>query len=155
MNWRIMAAALALGLSEPTFAVVPSEQLRDPVLEARARIISQQLRCVVCQNQSIDDSDASLAHDLRVIVRERLSAGASDKQTIQYLVDRYGSYVLLKPPVETATYALWFGPALFLLLGGLGAWAYVGRRGHGTDDFALNEEEAARVEALLRGDRPR
>ena len=111
MTFRLLFCLLLAG---PAFAVLPSEQLADPALEARARAISAGIRCVVCQNQSIDDSDAPLAHDLRVIVRERLTAGDSDAAATQYLVARYGHYVLLKPPVEAATLALWFAPALLL-----------------------------------------
>jgi cytochrome c-type biogenesis protein CcmH len=107
---------LLLFLAAPAQAVLPDEMLADPGLEARARSISQELRCVVCQNQSIDESDAPLARDLRVIVREQLSAGRSDAQTMDYVVARYGNFVLLKPPVEPATWALWAGP--FVLLGG-------------------------------------
>jgi cytochrome c-type biogenesis protein CcmH len=98
---------------------MPSERLADPALEARARALSQELRCLVCQNQSIDDSNADLAHDLRVLVRERLTAGDSDAQVLAYLTSRYGDYVLLRPPVEPATYLLWFGPPALLLLGGI------------------------------------
>jgi cytochrome c-type biogenesis protein CcmH len=114
--------ALALFLilaSFPAVAVMPSERLADPALEARARVLSQELRCLVCQNQSIDDSNADLAHDLRVLVRERLTAGDSDAQVLAYLTSRYGDYVLLRPPVEPATYFLWFGPPALLLLGGI------------------------------------
>src|SRR5579862_9875828 len=101
----LFAAVLS---ASPVFAVLPGEQLADPKLEARARAISQELRCVVCQNQTIDDSDATLAHDLRVILRERLEAGDSDDQAKAYIVRRYGPYVLLKPPLEPATALLWF-----------------------------------------------
>jgi cytochrome c-type biogenesis protein CcmH len=99
-------------------AVQPEEVLEDPVLEARARDISLNLRCLVCQNQSIDDSNAELAKDLRVLVRERLVAGDSDQQVIDYVVDRYGDFVLLKPPVKPVTYLLWAAPVLVLLFGG-------------------------------------
>ncbi len=102
---RLAVLALLL-LAGPAQAVLPDEQLADPQLEARARTISKQLRCVVCQNQSIDDSDAPLARDLRVIVREQLSAGKSDEQTMDFIVERYGHFVLLKPPFEPATWAL-------------------------------------------------
>jgi cytochrome c-type biogenesis protein CcmH len=98
---------------------MPAERLADPALEARARALSQELRCLVCQNQSIDDSNADLAHDLRVLVRERLTAGDSDVQVLAYLTSRYGDYVLLRPPVEPATYLLWFGPPALLLVGGI------------------------------------
>jgi cytochrome c-type biogenesis protein CcmH len=106
-------------LAAPALAVLPDERLADPALEARARTLSQELRCLVCQNQSIDDSNADLAHDLRVLVRERLVAGDSDTQVLAYLTSRYGDYVLLRPPVKPATLLLWFGPPLLLLAGGL------------------------------------
>jgi len=107
--WLIACAALAL--AGPARAVTPDEQLRDPKLEARARALSQELRCLVCQNQSIDDSAAPLAHDLRVILRERLAAGDTDRQAVDYLVRRYGDFVLLRPPFQADTWALWLGPA--------------------------------------------
>jgi cytochrome c-type biogenesis protein CcmH len=113
-------ALLALmALAGPARAVLPGEQLADPRLEARARHIGGQLRCLVCQNQSIDDSDAALASDLRVILRERLLAGDSDRQAIDFIVRRYGHYVLLNPPFEPQTLLLWLGPALVLLVGGV------------------------------------
>ena len=112
------ALVLLLGLA-PAFAVLPSERLADPALEARARALSQELRCLVCQNQSIDDSSADLAHDLRVLVRERLTAGDSDADVLRYLTSRYGDYVLLNPPVKPATWLLWFGPPALLVIGGL------------------------------------
>ena len=100
---------------EAGFAVQPEEMLSDPALEARARVISQDLRCPVCQNQSIDDSDADLAHDLRVLVRQRLEKGDSDDAVKQYIVNRYGDYVLLTPPFKKSTFILWTGPLLLLL----------------------------------------
>src|SRR5215469_5518980 len=106
-----------LMLAAPAHAVLPDEQLRDPKLEARARHISQELRCVVCQNQTIDDSEAPLAHDLRVLLRERLLKGDSDEEAKAYLVKRYGTYVLLKPPFELDTLALWLGPVLVFAAG--------------------------------------
>lgn len=133
-------------------AVQPDEQLADPALEARARNLSQELRCVVCQNQSIDDSDAPLARDLRVLLREQLVKGATDEQAKQYLVDRYGHFVLLKPPFEAATYALWLGPLAVLLAGGLGVATYVRRRRVAAEP-GLTGEEKQRLESLLRGDR--
>ena len=117
---RVAIALLALmALAGPVRAVLPGEQLADPRLEARARHIGAQLRCLVCQNQSIDDSDATLASDLRVILRERLVAGDSDRQAIDFIVKRYGHYVLLNPPFEPETLLLWLGPALVLLGGGV------------------------------------
>jgi cytochrome c-type biogenesis protein CcmH len=108
-------------------AVEPSEMLKDPALEARARSISQEIRCLVCQNQSIDDSNADLARDLRVIVRERLKAGDSDPQVRDYLVARYGDFVLLDPPFKAKTVILWVGPGLLLLLG-VGVIVFAARR---------------------------
>ena len=115
----LMAALLLLALGGLAQAVEPSERLADPALEARARAISQELRCVVCQNESIDESGADLAHDLRVLLRQRIAAGDTDQQAIDYIVARYGQFVLLKPPVEPATYALWFGPPAVLALAAL------------------------------------
>lgn len=138
----------AFAFAAPAFAVLPSEQLADPKLEARARAISQELRCVVCQNQSIDDSDAPLAHDLRVIVRERLKAGDSDEAVKSWLVRRYGAYVLLKPPLEPATLLLWFGPLLVLLAGAAGAGVYLLRR-TGQGSASLSTEEEMEVARLL------
>ena len=147
---RILALS-ALFVATAAGAVLPDEQLADPALEARARAISQQLRCVVCQNQSIDDSDAPLARDLRIIVREQLSAGKSDAQTMDYIVARYGNFVLLRPPFEPATWALWLTPLFVLLAGGGGVAVYLaGRRRGGGETPALTAEEQARVEALLR-----
>lgn len=126
----LAACIFLLLVLSPAGAVQPDEILDDPVLEARARDISQNLRCLVCQNQSIDDSNADLARDLRVIVRQRLVAGDSDDEVIQYLVDRYGDYVLLRPPVMGSTYFLWFGPFAILLVAG-GALLLAARRGGG------------------------
>jgi cytochrome c-type biogenesis protein CcmH len=134
-------------------ATNPDEILADPVLEQRARDLSKQLRCLVCQNQSIDDSDADLAGDLRRIVREQLVAGKSDGEVIDYLTARYGDFVLLKPPVKPATWSLWFGPALVLVIAAAGIVGYVTRqRRRGTQAaLPLSADERARLEALLRG----
>jgi cytochrome c-type biogenesis protein CcmH len=110
-------AALWLAFASQAHAIQPNEVLTDPALEARARDIGRELRCLVCQNQSIDDSDADLARDLRVLVRQRLTAGDNDRQVIDYVVSRYGDFVLLRPPVKPETWALWFGPAV---IGGVG-----------------------------------
>jgi len=124
----LVALLAALVLAGPARAVLPSEQLSDPKLEARARAIGAQLRCLVCQNQSIDDSDAPLAGDLRVILRERLVAGDTDQQAIDFVVQRYGHFVLLRPPFETQTLLLWLGPVFVLVAGGV--WvAVLARRG--------------------------
>jgi cytochrome c-type biogenesis protein CcmH len=114
---RLAFFALLIVLAGPVHAVTPDEILKDPALEARARHLSQELRCMVCQNQSIDDSDAQLAHDLRVLVRERLSAGDSDKQVLDFLVARYGDFVLLRPPLQIDTLLLWGLPPAALLAG--------------------------------------
>ncbi|MBL4617396.1 MAG: cytochrome c-type biogenesis protein CcmH [Robiginitomaculum sp.] len=103
-------------------AVLPHEQLSDPVLEQRAREVSKNLRCVVCQNQSIDDSNAQLAADMRKLVRARIVAGDSNEQVTQHIVDRYGNFVLMRPPLKQSTFALWFGPLGFVLIGGLVFW---------------------------------
>jgi cytochrome c-type biogenesis protein CcmH len=138
---------LALALAGPALAVNPDERLADPVLEARARTLGKELRCLVCQNQSIDDSNADLAHDLRVLVRERLTAGDSDAQVLAYLQARYGNYVLLKPPVDPATWALWFGPAAVLLVG---VGVLVARRRRVPAAPApLTEEERRHLELLM------
>ena len=140
---------LALALAGPALAVNPDERLADPVLEARARTLGKSLRCLVCQNQSIDDSNADLAHDLRVLVRERLTAGDSDAQVLAYLQARYGDYVLLKPPVDPATWVLWFGPAAVLLIGG-GILA-LRRRATPAVPAPLTAEEQARLDLLMAG----
>jgi cytochrome c-type biogenesis protein CcmH len=121
-------------------AVEPNEMLADPALEARAQAIGKELRCPVCQGQSIEDSDAALAHDLRVLVRSRLKAGDSDDQVKQYLVARYGDYVLLKPPLKKETVILWFGP-LILLLGAAGAVTVFYRRRTRPEAVPANEDE--------------
>src|SRR5260370_14830798 len=115
----------------PAHAVRPDEMLSDPGLEARARDVGRELRCLVCRNQSIDDSDADLAHDLRVLVRERVKAGDSNDQVVAYVRARYGDFVLLPPPFATGTLLLWGGPLLILVLGGV-ALARFYRRGPGT-----------------------
>jgi cytochrome c-type biogenesis protein CcmH len=126
---RIAALAVALGmLASAAGAVLPDEVMKDPALEQRARIISQDLRCLVCQNQSIDDSNAPLARDLRVIVRERLAAGDSDQQVVDYVVARYGNFVLLKPPFQGDTALLWTLPFALLALALFVAWRYLSRR---------------------------
>ena len=140
---------LLLAFAGPAFAVNPDERLADPVLEARARTLGKSLRCLVCQNQSIDDSNADLAHDLRVLVRERLTAGDSDAQVLAYLQARYGDYVLLKPPVDPATWVLWFGPAAVLLIGG-GILVFR-RRATPAAPVPLSPEERARLDLLMAG----
>ncbi len=144
-------AFLALLSVSPAFAVLPDEQLSDPKLEARARHISQELRCVVCQNQTIDDSDASLAHDLRVLLRERLLKGDTDEQAKAYLVSRYGTYVLLKPPFRWDTLILWLGPLLVMLAGGAGLAFYLMNRSNAlAHEAALTPAENDALGTLLK-----
>jgi len=137
----------ALVLAAPAWAVQPDEMLADPALEARARAIGADLRCLVCQNQSIDESDAELARDLRLLLRQRLLAGDTDQQARQYLVDRYGDYVLLKPPFKISTLALWLGPLLLLAAGAAGFTRFF-RRQIGAA-APLDSEERRRLAVLL------
>jgi cytochrome c-type biogenesis protein CcmH len=146
---RILAFLVLLLASSTAFAVEPSERLSDPVLEARARHLSEELRCLVCQNESIDESGAPLAHDLRVLLRERIQAGDSDIQAVKFITDRYGDFVLLRPPVEPATYVLWFGPLAVLLLAAGGALLYLRRRKAIPPAAPLSAAEQSRVEKLL------
>ena len=159
----VAAAMLAMvGLSPllapaTALAVQPDEVLSDPALENRARILSRDLRCLVCQNQSIDDSNAPLARDLRILVRERLVAGDDDRQVMEFVTDRYGDYVLLKPPFKATTLILWIGPFVILGIGAIATAVYLrGRRAGlsaaGTDTTPLTEEERQRLDALLRKD---
>jgi cytochrome c-type biogenesis protein CcmH len=146
----IPLAFTGLLLASPALAVRPDEILADPALEARARALSQELRCLVCRNENIDDSDADLAHDLRVLLRERLVAGDTDQQAMDYIVARYGEFVLLRPTTTGANLILWLaGPALLLLGGGI-AWSMLRRRSKAADAAALSPEEEARVQALLK-----
>ncbi len=149
----VLGAVLALACV-PAGAVLPSEQLADARLEARAHQIGESLRCLVCQNETIEDSDAALAGDLRRLVRQRLLAGDSDAQVKAFLVSRYGHWVLLKPPVEPDTWLLWFGPAAVVALGGVGlALMRRGRRVAGSGDAPLTSEEERRLADLLETDR--
>ena len=141
------------------YAVQPDEIMSDPVKESRARDLSRELRCMVCQNQSIDDSDAPLARDLRLLVRERIATGDSDSQVIDFLVARYGEFVLLKPRFTPHTLLLWLLPPLALIGGGLALWFYSRRRsnaGSAADPSLLHltEEEEARLQRLLAADAP-
>ena len=143
----LLGAAL---IATTAAGVEPNEMLADPVMETRARDISRNLRCLVCQNQSIDDSNASLARDLRVIVRERLVAGDSDTAVIDYVVARYGDFVLLRPPFKASTYALWLGPGVILLLGLIWAGAYMRRQPRETAEaIPLDDAERQRLKSLL------
>ena len=157
MNWlRGIALVLLLAASQQAFAVQPDEVLSDPSLEARARALSQELRCLVCQNQSIDDSDAPLARDLRLLLRERLKNGDSDRQVMDFLVARYGEFVLLKPPLSWHTALLWLAPGL-LLAGGIIGLAVAIRRRAGrppAPNEALTAEEKARLAGLAEDSSP-
>ena len=151
MSWvRTLLLLCGLLLSLPAMAVGPDEILPDPALESRARDISAGLRCLVCQNQSIDDSDAELARDLRLLVRERLVAGDSDDAVRQFVVDRYGEYVLLAPRFGAHTLLLWAAGPLLLMIGLLGVW--LAARGHraAPQTGELTDEEAAALEQLRR-----
>ena len=131
MNWfarHVWAFLALLMISSNGWAALPDEMLSDPSLEARARVISQDLRCLVCQNQSIDDSNAPLARDLRIIVRERLTAGDSNEQVFGYVVARFGNYVLLKPPLQSDTFMLWASPFIILVLALVIAFNYFRKR---------------------------
>ena len=148
----LLAPVLAMSVAH---AVTPDEMLKDPVLEARARHLSQELRCMVCQNQSIDDSEAPLAKDLRVLVRDRLKAGDSDQQVLDFLVARYGVFVLLKPPLEPQTLLLWgLTPAVLLI--GIGGLLLMARRRKAVtiESIALSAEEQRRMADLASRDAP-
>jgi cytochrome c-type biogenesis protein CcmH len=150
------AAMLLMALIAPSlaWAVQPSEMLKDPVLEARARALSKELRCMVCQNESIDDSEAPLAHDIRVLVRERLMDGDSDGQVLDFLVARYGEFVLLRPRLSLHTLALWGMPPAAVLLGIVIIIVVLRRRGarpSAAETANLSATEEARLAEILRG----
>jgi cytochrome c-type biogenesis protein CcmH len=143
--------ALCLFLTPlPALAVNPDEVLKDPVLEERARNLSAQLRCMVCQNQSIDDSNAELAKDLRLLVRERIVGGDSDQQVIDYVVSRYGEFVLLKPRLSAKTLVLWTAPALLLVIGAGAVFALTRRRATRAPEKLLTPEEQAKLDQILK-----
>jgi len=123
-----IAAALLFMATMPALAVLPDEVLDDPVLESRARALSKNIRCLVCQNQSIDDSNADLARDLRILVRERLTSGDSDQQIFDFLIARYGDFIMLTPPFKSTTYLLWFGPVIIFVSAVFGLSVYFRRR---------------------------
>lgn len=148
-----LALALILALSAPAFAADPSEMLKDPKLEARAERLGKELRCLVCQSESIEDSNADLAKDLRIIVREQIQSGKTDADVKKFVVDRYGDYVLLKPPFKASTLVLWIGPFALFALGLVAAWLFYRRRGITTAPPApapLTEAEQRRLAALLK-----
>jgi len=145
---------LLLLFASPALALQPDEILQDNVLEERARVISKELRCLVCQNQSIDDSDAPLARDLRLLVRERLQTGESDDEVIKFVVDRYGDFVLLRPPVKGSTLALWISPVALLLLGIFVflTWFRKQTQNVSVKVKPLSSEETAKLQAVLKKD---
>lgn len=154
MMRRALTAALLtvfILLAGPGLAVQPDEMLPDPAQEARARALSAEIRCLVCQNQSIDDSDATLARDLRLLVREQITAGKTDQGIRDFLVERYGDFVLLRPPMKASTWLLWFGPLIVFVIGTVGLIVFFRTRSGGGTATAphLSAEEQARVERLL------
>jgi cytochrome c-type biogenesis protein CcmH len=150
MRWlRLLSLVLAV-LAGPALAVQPDEVMKDPALEARARALSEELRCLVCQNESIDDSGAELARDIRLLIRERIAKGESNDQVRAYLVSRYGDFILLKPPFKLDTALLWLGPAITLGLGA--AIVVIARRRAAGATPRLSAEEEARLSALTDGD---
>ena len=140
---------LVMAASHPAWAVDPGERLADPGLEARARALSKELRCMVCQNESIDDSNADLAHDLRVVVRQRLVAGDSDGQVLTYMRARYGDFILLKPPFDAATWALWFGPFAVVGIGGAAIFLAARGRREIVPPEPLSADETQALQKLL------
>ena len=143
---RTRALLLALVVAAPAFAVQPGEMLKDPALEARARELSAQLRCLVCQNESIDDSDAELARDIRLLIRERITKGESNGEVRDFLVSRYGDFILLKPPFKLSTLLLWLSAPLTFLIGGFAIWSASQRKP--APVAALSEEEERRLAEL-------
>ena len=156
LRLSLMILALMASLADPARATEPDEILADPAREARARAITRELRCVVCQNQSVDDSEAPLAKDIRTIVRERIVAGDTDAEVRDFVVSRYGQYVLLRPPFGIDTALIWVGPFLLFGVALLVATIYLRRaRTAGNNaSGALSEDEERRVEALLKDDNP-
>ena len=154
MRWLCVIATSLVLSAQIAGAVQPDEMLGDPRLEARARTLSRELRCMVCQNQSIDDSEAPLARDLRVLVRERIRLGDSDQKVIDFLVARYGQFVLLRPRLEWHTALLWFAPLVLLIVGAIALFALAGRRRGANDSTALSAEEEAKLARLISKDQP-
>ena len=146
---KLLLAIMLIMMPLPAMAVLPDEILKDPVLEERARKLSSELRCMVCQNQSIDASDAELARDLRILVRERLTEGDSDEAVIDYVVSRYGEFVLLNPRFSARNAALWFIPLILLVGGALGFFVYLRSRPKVSATKPLTLEEEQRIKQLL------
>jgi len=145
----VLTVLILIALPFASHAVEPDEMLADPVLEARAREISKDLRCVVCQNQDIDSSNAGVARDLRLLVRERLVAGDTDQEVLDYIQARYGDFVLLKPPFKPETYALWLTPFVLVLVGAGAAITVLARSHRNKATAGLSDEEERRVSAML------
>ncbi|MBB3161737.1 cytochrome c-type biogenesis protein CcmH [Rhizobium laguerreae] len=150
MMRRLLLAVVLLLMAAPAFAVNPDEVLADPALEARARALSAELRCMVCQNQSIDDSNADLAKDLRLLVRERIADGDSDEAVLSYIVSRYGEFVLLKPRVSMKTVLLWGAPVLLVLAGGMSLLVFARKRAGKPTGSKLTADEQAKLSELLK-----
>jgi cytochrome c-type biogenesis protein CcmH len=151
---QLLAALIVALFAGPALAVLPHEMLPDPAQEARARALSREIRCQVCQNQSIDDSAAPLAADLRRLVRERIVAGDSDQAVSEFLVRRYGENVLMRPPVRPDTWPLWFGPAVILVIAGIGLVVFLRRRQSASIPTPLAADEERRLAELLERKRP-
>jgi cytochrome c-type biogenesis protein CcmH len=156
MTMKRLLALLALlclvAIPHIAVAVEPGEMLKDPKLEARARELSSELRCMVCQNESIDESQATLAHDLRVLIRQRIAAGESNQQVRDYLVSRYGDFILLKPPFKLETLLLWGTPLLLLFCGGGAILLSLGRRAPSLKPASLSATEQEKLATLMRKD---
>ncbi|WP_298356975.1 cytochrome c-type biogenesis protein [uncultured Litoreibacter sp.] len=150
---RHLLLAICMVFATPLFAVEPDEVLDDPVLEARARAISEDVRCVVCQNEPIDSSNAGVARDLRMIIRERLLAGDTDQEVFDFLVLRYGDYVLFNPPWKPSTYALWLGPFVILFVGFVAVVIALTRR-RTAQPASLTKAEQEKLDAMRGGDAP-
>ena len=148
---RLVLLVVFAALAAPSFAVQPDELMKDPALESRARALSGELRCMVCQNQSIDDSDAPLARDIRVLIRQRIAEGESNEAVRSYLVSRYGDFILLKPPFKPETLLLWLSAPLTLAAGLVAVW--LARRRAQVATQALSAEEEAQLAALTGNER--
>jgi cytochrome c-type biogenesis protein CcmH len=145
----VLLSVVLLGVGSAA-ALEPAEKLADPALESRAEAIGAQLRCLVCQNESIEESGAGLAHDIRIFVRQLLTKGDTNRQVIDAVVDRYGTFVLLKPPVEPATYLLWYGPPALVVLGLAGSFLWIRHSRVTPGQVPLSVEERERLAGLLR-----
>ena len=148
MKAFILILLTCVGLAGTAFAVEPDEMLKDPVQEQRAEAIGRQLRCPVCKTESIEESDADFTRDLRKVVREQVAAGKTNQQVLDFMHDRYGDFILLRPPFSPSTWALWLAPPALLILGGILALSVARRRRTADDTTPLTEAEQAELEAL-------